>query len=58
MADEDPVWNENLPTLDEFVRRLVDETGISEAQALDLIYLLGLNWTSLVREAKVIAAQK
>ncbi len=57
MSDEDPVWNENNPTLDDFVQRLVDETGISEAQALELIYLIGLNWSSLMREAKVIASQ-
>ncbi|WP_167449043.1 hypothetical protein [Mesorhizobium hawassense] len=57
MADKDPVWNENQPSLDEFVKRLVDETGISEAQALELIYLIGLNWSSLVREAKAIASR-
>ncbi|WP_181180731.1 hypothetical protein [Mesorhizobium sp. B2-4-6] len=57
MADDDPIWNENHPTLDEFVQRLVSETGISEAQALELIYLVGLNWSSLVREAKAIASQ-
>ncbi len=35
MADGEPAWNENHPTLDEFVERLVREAGISEAQALE-----------------------
>ncbi|WP_281405421.1 MULTISPECIES: hypothetical protein [unclassified Mesorhizobium] len=43
--------------MDEFVQRLVSETEISEAQALELIYLAGLNWSSLIREAKAIASQ-
>jgi hypothetical protein len=33
-------------------RRLMDETGITEAQAHDLIRMLGHNWSSLVREAR------
>jgi hypothetical protein len=37
------------------VRRLMAETGIPEAEASDLISLLGANWPSLVREARVIA---
>jgi hypothetical protein len=57
VADKDPVGNESQPTLDDFVQRLVGETGISEAQALELIYLIGLNWSSLVREAKDIASR-
>ncbi|UCI24634.1 hypothetical protein [Mesorhizobium sp. B2-8-5] len=56
-ADDDPIWNENHLPLDEFVQRLVSETEIGEAQALDLIYLVGLNWNSLIREAKAIASQ-
>ncbi|MBN9217705.1 MAG: hypothetical protein J0I79_07110 [Mesorhizobium sp.] len=44
-------------TLDDVVKRLVDETGISEADALELIYLLGLNWCSLVREARLLKGQ-
>ncbi|QKD17079.1 hypothetical protein [Mesorhizobium sp. NZP2077] len=35
-------------------RRLVDETGITEAQAGELISFLGLNWASLVREARLL----
>jgi hypothetical protein len=36
------------------VRRLVDETGITDIEALDLISVLGLNWSSLVREARIL----
>lgn len=36
------------------VQRLVREIGITEAQALELISFLGLNWSSLVREAKAL----
>jgi hypothetical protein len=36
------------------VRLLVDETGITEGQARDLIGILGLNWSSLVREARIL----
>ena len=50
--------DDTQPTLDDFVRRLVDQTGITEAQALELIYLIGLNWASLVREAKQLKAGK
>ncbi len=46
------------PTPDDIVKRLVQQTGITEAQALELIYLVGLNWPSLVREAKALKAGK
>jgi hypothetical protein len=36
------------------MRRLVDETGITKAQAIELVALLGLSWSSLVREAKLL----
>ena len=36
------------------VRRLVREIGITEAQAAELIAVLGGNWSSLVREARMI----
>ena len=36
------------------IQKLLEETGITEAQALELISLLGSNWSSLVREAKAI----
>jgi hypothetical protein len=44
------------PEVDELVRRLVATTGITETQAFELIALLGLNWASLMREAKVLQA--
>lgn len=36
------------------VRRLIDETGITHTQAAELIAMLGLNWSSLLREARVL----
>ena len=36
------------------VQRLMAETGITEAQAIELIALLGLNWSSLLPEAKLL----
>ncbi|PBB83583.1 hypothetical protein CK216_27905 [Mesorhizobium sp. WSM3876] len=39
------------------VQKLVAETGVSEAQAWELVFLLGINWASLVREAKIMARQ-
>jgi len=36
------------------VQRLMAETGIAEAQAIELIAFLGLNWSSLVREARLL----
>ena len=44
--------------LDALAGRLVAETGISSSQARELISLLGMNWTSLIREAKLICAGK
>ena len=54
MADEE----DRNPTLADYVKRLVQETGISEAQALELIRLIGLDWSSLVREAKLLAKKR
>ncbi|WP_044548174.1 hypothetical protein [Mesorhizobium japonicum] len=37
------------------VRRLVNETGITTAQAHELVAFLGPhNWTSLLREARIL----
>lgn len=36
------------------VLRLVREIGITEAQAIELVAVLGVNWSSLVREARII----
>ncbi|MER8957043.1 hypothetical protein NKH98_31140 [Mesorhizobium sp. M0833] len=51
MADE----QDRAPNSPEIVvRRLVKETGITEEQARELIFLLGLQWASLLREAKAM----
>ncbi|RWB91438.1 MAG: hypothetical protein EOQ52_06915 [Mesorhizobium sp.] len=34
------------------VQRLMRQTGVSEAQARELVLLIGLNWASLMREAR------
>lgn len=40
------------------VRRLVDETGITETQARELIVLLGVHsWASLLREAHFLTGR-
>jgi hypothetical protein len=44
----------NRAALDALAGRLVAETGISPAQANELIGFLGANWSSLVREARLI----
>ncbi|TPJ31838.1 hypothetical protein FJ425_01055 [Mesorhizobium sp. B2-7-2] len=44
--------NQTIP----IVQKLVQETGIAEAQAYELALLIGMNWNSLVREAKLIRA--
>ena len=36
------------------VRRLVQDIGITEPQATELVAVLGANWSSLVREARII----
>ncbi|WP_164482340.1 MULTISPECIES: hypothetical protein [unclassified Mesorhizobium] len=49
--------DENKSALDVSVgilSRLMTETGITEAQARELIALLGLNWSSLLREARLL----
>lgn len=38
----------------DLVHGLLEETSITEAQARELVSLLGTNWSSLVREAKAI----
>ncbi|GLQ76743.1 hypothetical protein GCM10007881_02580 [Mesorhizobium huakuii] len=41
------------------VRRLVEDTGITEDQARELIAFLGLNnWASLMREARMMAGKR
>lgn len=35
-------------------KRLVQETGITEAEASDLVTMLGTDWSSLLREARLL----
>jgi hypothetical protein len=37
------------------VDRLVKETGVTQSEARDLVAILGSEWSSLVREARMIA---
>jgi hypothetical protein len=39
-------------------QRLAKETGITESEAADLLSVLGTNWSSLVREARVIRRRR
>ncbi|TIN32147.1 MAG: DUF982 domain-containing protein, partial [Mesorhizobium sp.] len=55
MADEQDRTPNNPEVV---VRRLVKETGITEEQARELIFFLGLHWASLLREAKNLAAKR
>ncbi len=41
-------------TFDVLIRRLAQETGVSEAQARELVHLLGVDWSSLIREARIL----
>jgi hypothetical protein len=38
--------------------RLAKETGITEAEATDLVAILGMNWSSLVREARLLKPRR
>jgi hypothetical protein len=49
---------ENKPPANPTVERLVEETGITEAQARELVILLGTDWSSLIREAKLIQKKR
>jgi hypothetical protein len=52
---------EQLHTQDSLIplaQRLAKETGITESEAADLISVLGTNWSSLVREARVIRRRR
>lgn len=46
--------NQKLAEARAGAKRLASETGITEAQATDLIAVLGLNWPSLIREARLL----
>ena len=49
-VDED----ERLAMMSQVVHRLALETGITTAQASELVAFLGADWPSLVREARLI----
>lgn len=55
MTDEP---REPLSMEDFLVRRLTEETGITEHQARKLIADLGYQWSSLVREARVLSKKR
>lgn len=40
------------------VARLVAETGVTREQAVDLISLLGVDWSSLIREARQLRGMR
>ncbi|WP_167480845.1 hypothetical protein [Mesorhizobium waimense] len=42
---------------DGLVRRLVNEAGITEEQARELITFLGYDWASLIREARFLVGK-
>ena len=46
------------PSYEALAKRLVEETGISPEAARELIRILGTNWSSLVREAKIRKGHK
>jgi hypothetical protein len=55
MTDEP---REPLSMEDFLVRRLMEETGITERQARKLVTDLGYQWSSLVREARFLAKKR
>lgn len=40
------------------IQRLVQETGITEAEASGLLTVLGSDWSSLVREARLLKQKR
>ena len=38
----------------EFVRKMAQETGVSEAQIKDIISMVGYDHSSIVREARIL----
>ena len=40
------------------IQRLVEATGVTEAEAADLITVLGVSWSSLVREARLLKTRR
>jgi hypothetical protein len=55
MAEDKQERDERLKAEKEFrVRFLVKETGITEAQARDLVDMIGIDASSLLREARLL----
>ncbi|WP_292146486.1 hypothetical protein [Mesorhizobium sp.] len=55
MADDKQERDERLKAEKEFrVRFLVKETGITEAQARELVDMIGIDANSLLREARLL----
>lgn len=53
--DEDAfVADERITSQTGLAERLVRDTGISVEEARELIAMLGLDWSSLVREARIL----
>jgi hypothetical protein len=48
--------NQNVPQapFGSVAQRVVREIGISQAEARDLVFLLGANWSSLLREGRLL----
>jgi hypothetical protein len=40
------------------IQKLVKETAVTETQASDLVMMLEVNWSSLVREARVLKMKR
>lgn len=40
------------------IQRLVSEIGLSESEAIDLVRVLGTDWSSLVREARLLRSKR
>jgi hypothetical protein len=45
---------QNPSVFEGLVKRLMAETGISEGQARELVLMLGAEWSSLIREARML----
>ena len=45
---------QNGAAFEVLIERLAAETGISKAQARELVRLLGVDWSSLIREARIL----
>ena len=45
---------QNPSVFEGLVKRLMAETGISEGQARELVLMLGAEWASLIREARML----